>query len=189
MHNIAEFSEIPSSITTGSIPDTFLKQKVTSELTCTWEDPKGAVRVTEWTVSDATNYVALGLYVTKAQLTPNGSIITLNEPVVLGSTTVTETQTGWFNTRQSFNSQVSEERVIALEDNVELLMNSASGDVLALPDYWKDHTNARVKAIREKMAEVGRNKSAFFFIMKELRKIILQCFICKIFRKLFIGKL
>lgn len=163
MHNIAEFSEIPSSITIGSIPDTFLKQKVTSELTCTWEDPKGLVRTTEWTVSSTTKYVALGLYVTKAGLTTNGSIITLNEPVVLGSTTVTETQTGWFNTRQSFNSQVSEERVIALEDNVELLMNSASGDVLTLPDYWKDHTNARVKAIREKMAEVGRNKSAFFF--------------------------
>jgi hypothetical protein len=90
-------------------------------------------------------------------------IITLDEPVVLGTTTVTETQTAWFNTKQTFNSQVSEDRVIALENNVELLMNSASGDVVTLPDYWKDHVDARVKAIREKMAEVGRNRSAFFF--------------------------
>ena len=163
MHNIAEFSAIPNAVTVGSIPNTFIRQKVTSELTCTWEDPKGLTRTTTWEVSANTKYVAIGLYVTKAGLQTNGSIITVDEPVVLGTQTVTETVTGWFNTRQSYNSQVSEERVIALEDSVELLMNSASGDALVLPDYWKDHMAARVKAIREKMAAVGRNKSAFFF--------------------------
>ena len=135
MHNVAEFTNIPSSVTVGVIPNTFKRQEVTTNMSPTWEDPKGAVRTVEWTVSADTKYVALGLYVTKAQLVTNGSIITVDEPVVLGTKTVTETQTGWFNTRQSFNSQISEERVIALENNVELLMNAAGGDVASLPNY------------------------------------------------------
>lgn len=165
IHNIAEYSKLPPAFTVGAKPEGYISQKATSELTTSWEDPRGLVRRVDWTVSPTTEYVTLGLYKPQADLV--GCYITLNEPVDLGSTMVTEEITEWTNTGQTYNSNDYEDRIITLEGTAEShegrLKMLEAGNTTYIPAYWQEHLDVKVPQIREVMGEAGVNKSAFLF--------------------------
>lgn len=167
MHNIAEYSALPTNFTIGSIVDNFTKQTPTTDLSPVWEEPKGITRRVDLTLSATTQYITIGLYKPKDELPSLGSIITLNEPVVLGSTWVTEEVTEWTNTGQTYNSNDYEDRIIALEGTAEShegrLKLLEAGNTTYIPTYWQEHLDVKVPQIREIMGEAGVNKSAFLF--------------------------
>ena len=164
IHNIVEFSDMPGELQVGVIPSTYVKQTATTNLNPTWENPKGLVRRADLTVSADTNYVALVLYKLPAEMA--NSYITVDEPVDLGTTTITEEVTEWTNTMQSYNSTDYEDRIIALEESsteYDNRLKALETDTSYIPSYWQTHLDEKVPLIRETMASVGKNKSAFLF--------------------------
>ena len=92
---ILEFSDIPTLIE-EQVPTNFIQK--TNGLSKTWESPNKLTCKFTHTMSSTTKYILLDTFASTEADLQNG-IITLNEPVVLGTTPVTEETTAWTNTK------------------------------------------------------------------------------------------
>jgi len=168
---IAEFSDVPE-YTLDAVPTNFIR-KTDGENEKVWDEPKILTHKFTHTMADNTKYIALDVYcddsTTANGLTVsiNDGIITLNEPVVLGTTPTTIETTAWTNTGHSYQATDYEDRIIAIEEvntNQETRLTALeSGTASTIPYYWQSHLDEKVDNIREAMELAGRNKSSFLF--------------------------
>lgn len=160
---LAEFSDIPT-FTVDQVPTNFIS-KVDGLNNKQWENPGGLTHRFDHTVSSTTKYIALDVHSSDTTALSN-TVITLNEPIVLGTTPVTEEVTEWTNTMQSYNSTDYEDRIIALEEDsteYDSRLKALETDTSYMPSYWQTHLDEKVPLIRSAMVSAGKNKSAFLF--------------------------
>lgn len=160
---IVEFSDIPT-FTVDQVPTNYISH--TADLSKTWDEPNALTSKFTHTMSSTTKYIALDVFISDTTQLAS-AVITLNEPVVLGTTPTTIETTAWINTGHSYQATDYEDRIIAIEEDIQEYSNKLTalenGTISTIPTYWQEHLDVRVDNIRETMELAGRNKSAFLF--------------------------
>ena len=161
---ISEYSGIATNFAIGVVPNTVIKTYEPSDKV--WEQPAGGTRMSVIKTSATTRYIRITQYTDSKAIEYMKYYITLNEPVVLGTTFVTSTIEGWFDTGHAFVPTDYEDRIVKLEehqsDHARRIM-SLEGGISAVPDYWVDALYDGARNINQKMCIAGRQRCAFMF--------------------------